>query len=113
MIYFHFYLYPEFAAFKTFFWLKTILNKQEYNHKKFSLAEFSFPDCFAVGQEMIKEYNKIPSVELWNFESINSSISQLKYYKDSSMFVTPLILILWWIHLLEHLTISNPRLKKE
>ena len=86
MIYFHFYLYPEFAAFKTFFWLKTILNKQEYSHKKFSLAEFSFPDCFVVGQEMIKEYNKIPSVELWNFESINSSISQLRYYKDSSMF---------------------------
>ncbi|HEX3166267.1 MAG TPA: helix-turn-helix domain-containing protein [Chitinophagaceae bacterium] len=89
MIYFHFYLYPEFAAFKTFFWLKTILNKQEYNHKKFSLAEFSFPDCFSVGQEMIKEYNKIPSAELWNFESINSSISQLKYYKDSSMFGNP------------------------
>src|SRR6478735_3184595 len=70
MIYFHFYLYPEFAAFKTFFWLKTILNKQEYNNKKFSLAEFSFPDSFA----------------LWNFESINSSISQIQYYKDSGMF---------------------------
>ncbi|TMI94208.1 MAG: hypothetical protein E6H08_09475 [Bacteroidetes bacterium] len=86
MIYFHFYLYPEFAAFKTFFWLKTILNKQEYNHKKFSLAEFSFPECFAVGQDMIKEYNKIPSVELWNFESISSSISQIQYYKDSGVF---------------------------
>jgi hypothetical protein len=86
MIYFHFYLYPEFAAFKTFFWLKTILNKQEYNHKKFSLAEFSFSECFAVGQEMIKEYNKIPSVELWNFESISSSISQIEYYKQSGMF---------------------------
>ena len=35
---------------------------------------------------MIKEYNKISSVELWNFESINSSISQIKYYKDSAMF---------------------------
>ena len=86
MIYFHFYLYPEFAAFKTFFWLKTILNKQEYNNKKFSLTEFSFPDCFAVGQELIKEYNKISSFELWNFESINSSISQIQYYKDSGMF---------------------------
>jgi len=89
MIYFHFYLYPEFAAFKTFFWLKTILNKQEYSNKKFSLAEFSFPDCFVVGQEMIKEYNKIPSVELWNFESISSSISQIQYYKDSGMFINP------------------------
>jgi hypothetical protein len=28
----------------------------------------------------------IPSVELWNYESINSSISQIQYYRDSGMF---------------------------
>jgi hypothetical protein len=38
---------------------------------------------------MIKEYNKIPSVELWNFESISSSISQIEYYKESGMFTNP------------------------
>jgi len=88
MTFFHFYLFPEFAAFKTFFWIKTILNSALYNHKLFSVSEFSFKDCFAIGQQIIEEYNKIPSVELWNFESISSSINQIQYYQDSGMFAT-------------------------
>jgi len=88
MTFFHFYLFPEIAAFKTFFWIKTILNNPEYSQKSFSLAEFSFTDCVSIGQQIIGEYNKIPSVELWNFESINSSINQIQYYRDSNMFST-------------------------
>ncbi len=87
MTFFHFYLFPEIAAFKTFFWIKTILNNPAYSQKNFSLAEFPFTECRAIGQQIINEYNKIPSIELWNFESINSSISQIQYYRDSGMFV--------------------------
>jgi hypothetical protein len=87
MTFFHFYLFPEIAAFKTFFWIKTILNNPAYSRKNFSLTESTFSDCLAIGQQIITEYNKIPSIELWNFESINSSISQLQYYRDSGMFV--------------------------
>ena len=86
MTFFHFYLFPEIAAFKTFFWIKTILNTPAYSQKDFSLQEFPFKDCLAIGQQIINEYNTIPSVELWNFESINSSISQIQYYRDSGMF---------------------------
>ncbi len=86
MTFFHFYIFPEFAAFKTFFWIKTINNDPEYSSKKFSLSEFSFPECFAMGQQMIKEYNQIPSTELWNYESVNSSISQIQYYIESGIF---------------------------
>jgi hypothetical protein len=86
MTFFHFFLFPEIAAFKTFFWIKTILNNPAYGKHYFSLSEFPFKDCFALGQQIISEYNTIPSVELWNFESINSSISQIQYYRDSGMF---------------------------
>jgi len=86
MIFFHFYLFPEIAAFKTFFWVKTIKNYPEYNNKTFSLAEYPFTECFTIGQEIIKEYNNIPSLELWNVESINSTISQVQYYKDAGIF---------------------------
>ncbi|MES1226402.1 MAG: helix-turn-helix domain-containing protein, partial [Bacteroidota bacterium] len=63
----HFYLYPELAAFKTFVWIKTVQNNPEYTNKKFSLKEYPFDDCYKVGQEMIKLYNNIPSIELWNY----------------------------------------------
>ncbi len=84
--FYHFYLYPEIAAFKTFFWSKTIKDDPAYHGKLFSLEEFPLLDCFETGQQIIKEYNKIPSLELWNAESINSTISQIQYYKDGGYF---------------------------
>jgi len=81
-----FYLFPELAAFKTFVWAKSINNEQAYEGKVFSLAEFPFNDCYEVGREIIQEYNNMPSIELWNEESINSTISQIRFYKDSGGF---------------------------
>jgi hypothetical protein len=43
-------------------------------------------ESFSIGQELVKEYNNIPSLELWNLESINSTISQIQYYRDSGTF---------------------------
>jgi len=83
-----FYLFPELASFKTFFWSKTLLNQPEFSHKLFSLSEISFENCFSIGQQINNEYNQISSVELWNKESINSTISQIEYYRDAGIFKT-------------------------
>jgi hypothetical protein len=82
----YFYLYPEIAAFKTFCWIKTVLNHHDYHDRKFSLKEFPFDDCFALGQKILKEYNRIPCVELWNYESLSSTFRQIEYYKDAELF---------------------------
>ena len=80
------YFYPEIAAFKTFVWLKTLMNHPDYLNKKFSLKDYSFPDCFQLGQETIKMYNRIPSSELWNIETITSTLLQIEYYRDAGIF---------------------------
>ena len=82
----YFYLFPELAAFKTFFWSKTINNMPALSSKKFSLSEFPYDDCFALGQQVLEEHNKIHSVELWNLESIHSTINQVAYYRDAGNF---------------------------
>jgi hypothetical protein len=82
----HFFLFPEIAAFKTFCWIKTIQNHPQYHDKLFSLEEYSFDDCFKTGQQILNEYYQIPSIELWNFESLNSSIRQVEYYRDAELF---------------------------
>jgi hypothetical protein len=82
-------LYPEIASFKTFFWSKTIKDLPEYKGKLFSLEEYPYADCFDLGQQIIREYNKIPSLELWNAESINSTLSQIRYYKEGGYFKNP------------------------
>jgi hypothetical protein len=83
-----FYLFPELAIFKTFFWIKTLLNQREYSHQLFSLSENSLDECLEIGRQINREYNQLPCVELWNKESINSTLSQIQYYKDADIFKT-------------------------
>jgi len=82
----YFYLFPELAAFKTFFWSKTINNQPDLAGKLFSYKEYPYWDCFAIGQQVLEEHNKISSVELWNLESIHSTINQIAYYWDAGNF---------------------------
>jgi len=82
----YFYLFPELAAFKTFFWSKTFHNQPELSNKIFSLEEYPYYECFLLGQQILEEQNRIPCEELWNLESINSTINQIAYYKSMGNF---------------------------
>jgi hypothetical protein len=82
----YFFLFPAMASFKTFFWSKTINNETALADKSFSLQEFPFEDCFAIGRQILEEHNRLASVELWNLESIHSSINQIAYYRDAGVF---------------------------
>ena len=85
----YFYLFPELAAFKTFFWSKTINNQMDLRQKTFSLEEFPYTECYQIGQLVLEEHNKTESIELWNVESIHSTINQINYYRDAGNFRQP------------------------
>jgi hypothetical protein len=82
----HFFLFPEIAAFKIFCWMKTIQNHPDYQHKTFSLSDFPFNEFYRTGKQILEEYNKIPTVELWGYETVNSTINQIQYYRDAKLF---------------------------
>jgi hypothetical protein len=82
----YFYLFPAMASFKTFFWSKTINNEPALSDQSFSLRDYPFEDCFAIGRQILEEHNRLASVELWNLESIHSSINQIAYYRDAGIF---------------------------
>lgn len=81
-----FFLFPDLGAFKSFFWAKTIHNDPEFQGKQFSLNECLLEEYVSMGKQINKLYNQIPGVELWNVESINSTISQIKFYIESGAF---------------------------
>lgn len=83
---FYFFYSKELAAFKSFFWSKSILNDPAFADLTFNLKSFDVAPFFELGQKLITEYNKMPCKELWNYESINSTILQIQYYKDSGVF---------------------------
>lgn len=84
----NFYLFPGIAAFKTFFWSKTINNQPDLRSKLFSLKEFPYTECFQLGQQVLEEFNQIPCVEIWNLESLHSTINQIAYYREAGQFLS-------------------------
>jgi hypothetical protein len=82
---FHHFHFKEVAAFKHYVWMKGIFNAPQYINKKFSLKDYP-EQLFELGRKALSLYNEIDSVEIWNLESINSSLRQIDYYRDSGMF---------------------------
>ncbi|HEV8504601.1 MAG TPA: helix-turn-helix transcriptional regulator [Chitinophagaceae bacterium] len=80
----HFY-FREIAAFKYFFWMKTIFQFPEFQHRRFQFAEYS-DELNNLGEKVLDLYNQLPSTELWNVENINIAIRQIEFYRDSQMF---------------------------
>lgn len=82
---FYYYHFPELAAFKNFFWMKTVLEDPAYNKVKFTFE--SFPEkLLKIGEKILSTYNQIPSHEIWNVDNINTTIQQIEYYKATNCF---------------------------
>jgi hypothetical protein len=80
----HFY-FREIAAFKYFFWMKTLFNFPEFEHRRFSFD--AYPDELnAMGEKILTLYDRLPTTELWNVENINIAIRQIEFYRESQMF---------------------------
>lgn len=82
---FYHYHFKEIAAFKWFFWLKTYFQFPEFERKKFSFEEHP-NELFKLERKVLSLYNQLPSVEIWNLESMNIFFRQIEFYRDSQVF---------------------------
>jgi len=82
---FHHYQFKKLAAFKYYFWHKTLLRSPAFVTKKISLKEY--PDeIFEIGKKALDTYNQLDSFEIWNMESLNGTLRQVEYYQDTKAF---------------------------
>ena len=82
---FHHFQFPNLAAFKYFFWMKTILAYPDLAKEKFESHQLARP-LHETGRKIIEAYNNIPSTEIWSVETVNSTIRQIEYYRDAGVF---------------------------
>lgn len=82
---FHYFQIPEIAAFKFFFWQKTLLRLTEFKDEKFSLARYD-REIQIIGEQSLARYVKIPTIELWNEDTFLIAFSQIEYYWVSGLF---------------------------
>jgi hypothetical protein len=85
--FFHYYRFPELAAFKMFFWMKSYHNYPQFAHEKFR-PELISRDLLATGKRALELYSEIPSTEIWSDETLNVTLSQINYYYESG-YITP------------------------
>ena len=84
---FHFFQFPELAAFKCFFWTKSIVNDAEFLKEKFSIEKF-LPSFASAAEKLNLLHRQIHSVEIWNAENINSTLHQIDYYRHAKSFLS-------------------------
>ena len=84
---FHHYCFPELANFKVFYWKRSIMNIPELAKAKYGSGIW-FSEQLEIGQAIIEAYSRIPSIEIWTDNTIQSTIKQIKFYWDSGVFET-------------------------
>ena len=84
---FYYYAHPELAAFKFFFWIKTVLMFPSHAQLKFSLKEIH-PDFFEKVKTIATVFSKIPANEILNIEATGVTLRQIEYYKDTGVFAS-------------------------
>lgn len=82
---FHYFLSKELATFKYYFWMGNLVYFPEFRNKKVSFENYP-EELNRLGENVLKLYNQIDSVEVWNMESWNTTLHQIEYYLDGQMF---------------------------
>ena len=82
---FHCFGFHELTVFKIFFWMKTII-QYPMEGKDLMVLESLRESVFKMTTKLIEAYNKVPSLEIWNDDSINTTIRQIDYYRQSRVF---------------------------
>ena len=82
---FHTFGFHELTVFKIFFWMKTILNYPFKGSDLFAMDALR-ESVFKIASKISDAYNKISSQEMWNIETIHTTIRQIDYYRQSKVF---------------------------
>jgi len=81
---FHVLPFRPLLAFRYYFWMRTTFELPEMLQQKFSLSLLP-AETEAIGKDILCLYNKIPSLEIWSTESINSTLLQIDFCRDAGL----------------------------
>lgn len=76
----------ELALFKFYFWMKSVLSYESLKGVKFDLDDEQLTRFLPLSNEVVKLNNQIPVTEVWNIESLNSSIRQINFFHEAGAF---------------------------
>ena len=69
--------------------MKSILDYKTLKGIKFDLQDTRYDKFDAIAKKITVLYVKIPMTEIWNAESIDSTLRQINFYKEAGSFKNP------------------------
>jgi hypothetical protein len=82
---FHHFNHPLLAAFKMFYWMRSIMNVPELEGERFQPTVLT-NELLVTAREIYETYLQIPSVEIWTDETSSSTLKQIEYYWEAGLF---------------------------
>lgn len=80
--------FPHLVRLKLYFWAKNYLQVPEFQEMKFAHEKIS-DTTFAIGKEILRLYNSIPSKELYDPELLKGFIREILYQVNAQHFESP------------------------
>lgn len=78
--FYYYFLIPEIAAFKSYFFMKSILYYEDWKNKKFSVKD-DYSAYHETFQKISHLFSLLPSTEIWSIENITSTLHQVEFYR--------------------------------
>lgn len=82
---FQYFQFPEIAAFKMFFWEKTLFQFPQHTNNKFAIKDYD-DEVKSIGEQVLTASLKIPTIEIWNEDTFNITFKQIEHYWVSGLF---------------------------
>ena len=83
-VFYHFFL-PNLAKFKAVYWTKSIMNISEVQLQK--VEEIQSPEEWKeIVADIGREFLKLPSIEIWNEDTLKSTLQQIRFYWEAGFF---------------------------
>jgi|SRR5690242_1305451 hypothetical protein len=83
--FFYYFLIPEIAAFKSFFFMKSILFYDDWKGARFSVKD-DYTQYHTLWKDLFDTFVSIPGTEIWNVENITSTFRQIEFYNATGIF---------------------------
>ncbi len=84
---FHNFRYEKLAKFKLFYWLRSIVNVEALQQNKFDYGYID-DELIMLGRELLDEYSKVPSDEIWTEITPVSLFKQIDFCWSSGLFLS-------------------------
>lgn len=78
--FYYYFLIPEIAAFKSFFFMKSIFTMNEFKSAKFSVKD-DYSSYYELMAKSGHLFATLPSTEIWSIENITSTLHQIEFYR--------------------------------